>query len=61
MTADLARLDRAAGRAFEQSIADMMARGKFPPPVKWADADDATKAAWKSVTLAAIAEWERSA
>lgn len=55
------RLDIATQAAWERNIADQMARGKFPPRIEWKDADDQTRAAWRSVTQAAVDAWERSA
>lgn len=61
MTDQAARLEAASAASFKQNQADMMARGKFPPKIEWAEADDATRAAWRSVTAAAVDAWERSA
>lgn len=52
------RLDAAAAAGFRQNQADMMARGKFPPKIEWTEADDATRAAWRSVAAATIEAWE---
>lgn len=55
------RLEAAAEAAWRQNIQDQMLRGRFPPKVEWAEADDATRAAWRSVTAAAVEAWERAA
>lgn len=54
------RLEAAAEAAWRQNIQDQMLRGKFPPKVEWAEADDATKAAWRSVTAAAVEAWNQA-
>lgn len=56
---DPARLDRAAGAAFTRNVADQVFRGRMLPALKFDAADDATKAAWRSVAAAAIEEWEQ--
>lgn len=58
MTARPDRLDAAAKAAWERNISDQMARGKFPPKIEWHEADDATRAAWRSVAQATVEAWD---